>query len=253
MPFPPDHVADLISEVGFSRLEWHDEIGSTNATALERVAAGEEAGLVVGAEVQTAGRGRRGRSWHAPAGSSLTLSVLLRPALPQPTWPVLTLAAGVAVARAAAVFCAEDSVALKWPNDLLIDGVKAAGVLAESAAGAVVIGIGLNVDWRGVPRPDGVEATSLAEAAGTGVDRADALVALLRHLGAEFAAATVDPGGVVARYAPLCATIGSRVTALGAPGAKGVAIGVAPGGQLRIRTDAGRVVEVGSGEVEHLR
>lgn len=121
------------------------QTGSTNADLLEAARAGAAEGLVLVAEEQTAGRGRLGRTWSAPAGAALTFSVLLRPAGVPPTrlgWlPLLT---GVAVAAAVR---AETGVpaSLKWPNDVLVGERKLAGILAEAHSDAVVVGVGLNV------------------------------------------------------------------------------------------------------------
>ena len=248
--FPPEDLTDLplVREV-----VWHDEVGSTNALVAEAARDGAAEGLVVGAEHQTAGRGRRGRVWVAPPGSSLMCSVLLRPTLPQTSWPLLTLVAGVAVQRAVAAVLPGVSVALKWPNDLLVEGVKAAGILAETSGPAVVVGMGINTDWREVARPDGLVATSVAEHLDGPVDRGALLRGLLRALGEGYAAAQADPGGVVADYVPRCATLGTTVVALGVEGVDGTAVGLTPEGHLRIRTDAGREHVVAAGDVEHLR
>ncbi|WP_370327475.1 biotin--[acetyl-CoA-carboxylase] ligase [Euzebya sp.] len=253
---PPEALRrSLVADVPLvAAIGWHDEIGSTNAELLSRP--GAPTGTVLVADVQTAGRGRRGRTWHAPAGSSLMSSVLLRPSIPARTWPVLPLAVGTAVLEACRVVVDgmdPARLALKWPNDLLVDGVKAAGILVEASGDRVVAGMGINVDWRGVARPPEVQATSLAEAAGGDVDRwrllEVLLVALDRHLGL----AEADPGGVVGRYAPDCATVGVEVTAQGAAPIEGTAVGLTPEGHLRIRTRDGGDRVVAAGEVEHVR
>lgn len=244
----------LVADVPLvSAIEFHDVIGSTNGELLARTDAA--AGTVVIADVQTEGRGRRGRSWHAPAGSSLMLSVLVRPALAPATWPLLPLAVGSAVVEAARAVVDVDParLALKWPNDLLVDGVKAAGILVEVSSDRVVAGMGINVDWRGVPRPEGLRATSLAEAAATDVDRWQLLEVLLGSLDRHLDLAGVDPTGVVQRYAADCATIGVEVTADGAAPITGTAIGLTVDGHLRIRTADGDDHVVVAGDVEHVR
>ena len=130
------------------RVEVVPTAGSTNALVADRARAGEPAGLVVVAEEQTAGRGRLDRSWVSPPRAGLTFSVLVRPDLPPVHWPWLPLLAGLAVAEALRARAGVDAV-LKWPNDVLVDGRKACGVLAEvPAPGAAVLGIGLNVTTR---------------------------------------------------------------------------------------------------------
>ena len=182
----------------FSSVEWHDEIGSTNTELLDRARSGAPEGMVLIADLQTAGRGRRGRRWTAPPGTSLMMSVLLRPPpgpLPPTRAALVTLAVGLATADA----CEQVSGVrpqLKWPNDLVIAGPagrdaaggesavhdvvrhdrKLAGILAESIStqgllSALVVGMGLNTGWPEVPPELEGVATSLNLEAGTPVDR----------------------------------------------------------------------------------
>ncbi|HET9253301.1 MAG TPA: biotin--[acetyl-CoA-carboxylase] ligase [Candidatus Eisenbacteria bacterium] len=137
-------------------LERHPSLASTNDEALRRAEEGAPSGLVVFAETQTAGRGRQGRSWNDVAGASLAFSVVLRPTIPLPQYPLLAIAMACAVAEA----CEELSgtaFAVKWPNDVLLEGRKVCGVLAESrvpsavrvpggAGLALVVGAGVNVN-----------------------------------------------------------------------------------------------------------
>ena len=151
-----------------------EETGSTNADLLAEAQAGAREGLVLVAEEQTAGRGRMGRRWISPPRRALTFSVLLRPAVPAGLLSWVPLLAGVAVASALEYTAGVDA-RLKWPNDVLVDGAKIAGILAERWGSAVVVGTGINVlQQRGeLPVPT---ATSLlmarevgpAEARGTG-------------------------------------------------------------------------------------
>lgn len=146
-------------------LIYHRVIDSTNEEARRLAAAGSPEGTLVIAESQTAGRGRRGRRWVAPAGRCLLFSLLLRPALPPKRLFALTMAAGLAV-RGAIMDQLGLVPALKWPNDVYIAGRKAAGILVESAfAGQelefVVVGIGVNVNVR----PEELTRTALGSAA----------------------------------------------------------------------------------------
>src|SRR5262249_21713737 len=102
------------------RIEWHGEIDSTQRRARELASAGAEEGAIVVAETQTAGRGRLGRSWHSSPGKNLYFSIVLRPAIPPSTVPQLALVAGLAVARAIEAIGLHP--AIKWPNDVLLDG-----------------------------------------------------------------------------------------------------------------------------------
>ena len=141
-------------------------------------------GAVAVADVQTEGRGRLGRRWLAPAGTSLLVSILLRPRVDPARLPELTVVAGRACAEAIAeVTGLEPEV--KFPNDVLVGGRKVAGILAEASEGRVVLGVGVNVTQApGDLPPDArTPATSLAIEAGRTVDRAELLVALLDRLG----------------------------------------------------------------------
>ena len=142
-----------------------EETGSTNADLLAKARAGAGEGLVLIAEAQTSGRGRMGRRWISPPRRSLTFSVLLRPAVPAGLLGWMPLLAGVAVASAIRRTAGVDA-RLKWPNDVLVDGAKIAGILAERWSDAVVIGTGINVlQHRGeLPVPT---ATSLLVAQGS--------------------------------------------------------------------------------------
>src|SRR5215470_17590410 len=143
-----------------------EETGSTNADLLAEAQAGAGEGLVLVAEAQTAGRGRMGRRWISPLRRALTFSVLLRPAVPAGLLGWTPLLAGVAVASALERTAGVDA-RLKWPNDVLADGAKIAGILAERWGNAVVIGTGINVlqQRSELPVPT---ATSLLVAQGAG-------------------------------------------------------------------------------------
>ena len=171
----------------FSDVRWFAEVDSTNRVAADLVRAGAPDGLVVGADHQTAGRGRRGRTWDSRPNAALLVSVVLNPAP-----PLVTLAAGVAAAEACeAVACVD--VALKWPNDILLGDRKLGGILSELVAGAAVVGLGVNLGWA----PEG------AAKLGAEVDRDALLDAYLGALG--------GPGDVLARYRARCVTLGRSV------------------------------------------
>jgi BirA family transcriptional regulator, biotin operon repressor / biotin---[acetyl-CoA-carboxylase] ligase len=143
----------------------------------------EPEGAIAVAEEQSEGRGRLGRSWHAPAGTSLLFSLLLRPGVESSRLPELSLVAGGAVAEAIADVTGVDP-AIKFPNDVLIGGRKVAGVLAESSEGRVVLGVGINVNQTLEQLPSGAqtEPTSLQLVLGAPVDRALLLTAVLARL-----------------------------------------------------------------------
>ncbi|MDX1531042.1 MAG: biotin--[acetyl-CoA-carboxylase] ligase, partial [Rhodothermales bacterium] len=160
---------------------------STNAEALTWAADGAAEGALVVAEAQTAGRGRLGRTWEAAPGRNLLVSLVLRPALPPERLGLVPLAAGLAVAEAVEAAVPPLCPRLKWPNDLLLGGRKACGVLLEGRTGgrapsAVALGIGLNVNQTAFPDALAERATSLHLEAGRPVERAALLAALLERL-----------------------------------------------------------------------
>ena len=168
----------------FYRLAVLDEIDSTNAEAQRRAAANAPAGTLIFALRQTAGRGRRGRAWQSPPGN-LAFSLLLRPAMNAATAATLGFVAGLALAEAIdRLLPAGRSSRLKWPNDLLVDGRKLAGILLEAAAGGsgavdhLVIGVGVNI----LAHPDDLPypATDLLACGGT-ADAATVLAGFARH------------------------------------------------------------------------
>ena len=233
-------------------------IGSTNA-ALAAAAAEEDApeGAVLVAEHQEAGRGRLDRSWISPPRAGLTVSVLLRPDVPAARRGWLSLLTGVALAEAVSEV-ADVRASLKWPNDLLApDGAKLAGILAEAAGGAVVIGAGLNVSTRADELPDG--GTSLALVAGRTIDRGPVLLAYLRAFERRYrrwVAALGDPvvSELAADYLAWSSTVGTQVVVTMPDGStvEGTAEAVDWDGRLVLRT-AGGVLELSSGDVRHVR
>lgn len=256
MSIPPPLVASLVDGPSLvTAAQWHDRCASTNALAVEAAAAGAGEGLLILADEQTAGRGRHGRHWAAPAGTSLLLSLLLRPGVAPASVSLLPLLTGLVLAETVGRHLPDSDVALKWPNDLLVDGHKAAGILVEGAAGAVVVGVGVNVDWRGVERPaELVDAISLAEAAGADVDRWRLLAGFVGVFSRRYAQWQELPAVFLDGYRQRCATLGRqvRVTTLDGDAVEGEAEGIDRTGGLVVRT-AGGTVAVHAGDVEHLR
>ena len=152
----------------------------------QRLLDGAREGSVVATDEQTEGRGRLGRTWQAPAGSSLLFSIVLEPNMPSGRLPELSLMAGAAVAEALAAQ-ANVKATIKHPNDVLLGGRKLAGILAESAEGRVVLGIGVNVTQARDELPSDADppATSLA-LEGVHADRGELLAAILERLEAHY-------------------------------------------------------------------
>lgn len=215
--------------------EHHATLGSTNDRAASWLQEGAPHGAVVTADVQTAGRGRRGRSWESPPGRGLCVSLLLRPGpMPVPSrFGALGLAVGVGL-REGMPSAMRRSVELKWPNDLLVDGRKLAGILCEARwvgdEPEVVVGFGLNVHADSVPAPLRAQATSVAEhaPAGGAPGRAELLAGLL--VGLEGAIEPFLREGFAAvrdRYLPWCSVIGRAIEVGDASAPAGARGGVA--------------------------
>lgn len=141
----------LRSQLPGRRIEWHERIDSTMTEAARLAAAGAPSGTVIGAEEQTAGQGRHGRSWHSEPGSGLYVSIILRRQFTPTTLPVVTLALGLAVTEA--ILKATDLACdLRWPNDVLIQSKKCAGILTRLEGSAIIAGIGMNVNHSRFPK-----------------------------------------------------------------------------------------------------
>jgi BirA family transcriptional regulator, biotin operon repressor / biotin---[acetyl-CoA-carboxylase] ligase len=240
------------------RIERHASIGSTNDRARELLSEPDGDGAVVVADEQTAGRGRRGRSWESPPGRNLYVSVAIVPAIAAADAWRLGQATALAVAEAAGEVA---PVALKWPNDVVdTDGNKLGGLLIETIAEGdrlrgAVLGIGINVNWRRSEMPTDLRrsATSLADLAGAPVDREALLARLLDRLDGELAA--VEGGASpLERYRAHCSTIGATVEVEVAEGVvSGRALDLDETGALIVEEDGGRRHVVTGGEVTRVR
>jgi BirA family biotin operon repressor/biotin-[acetyl-CoA-carboxylase] ligase len=254
-PRPPLDLDRLTAPAGW-RVEVVESTPSTNAAVAERARTGEEPGLVLVTEHQTAGRGRLDRSWETPARSSLTFSVLLRPDVPPASWSWLPLLTGYAVQAALADRLPD--VALKWPNDVLVeedDWRKVCGVLCEVHPGGVVVGFGVNVTQAREELP--VEnATSLALCGAPDVRREDLIVACLRHLvvlHGDLMAGGTALEAVRAAYRSACRTVGMVVDLnTGGASRRVPAVGVDDEGRLIVHGESGEYA-VAAGDVVHVR
>ncbi len=262
-----EEIEDLKSPLA-TKVELHEEIGSTQERARERAREGAPHGTLVVSEVQTGGRGRLGRRWGSPAGG-LWMSLVLRPDVPAGVAARITQAAAVGVAKALREFGVEARI--KWPNDLLVDGRKICGILAESSVGNVpvaakkvgtgegrrvdfvVLGVGLNANLE--PQDLGVpdsEATTLRSELGHDVDLISLLRSLLSHLDFELGRIE-DFGAILDDWRALDCTLGERVRVRRfGETLEGVALDLGPEGELLLKTNDG-VVELFEGEVEQLR
>ena len=254
-PIDPAAAAAALADAERWRLEVVEEVASTNAVVAERFRAGAANGLVLAAEHQSAGRGRLGREWVAPPGSSLTVSFLLVPDnAPAERWPWLPLLAGIAAARAVRRVTSAE-VGLKWPNDVLVDDLKAGGILLERVEGrdgpGAVVGIGLNCSQTRTELPV-PGATSLALVTGEEIDRSALLAALCDALGTTYDRWLAGED-LRAAYLELCTTPGQQVR-VAVPGGEvvGEAVDVDEAGRLVVRTETGEK-HLGAGDVVHVR
>jgi BirA family biotin operon repressor/biotin-[acetyl-CoA-carboxylase] ligase len=250
------------------RVHVADVVDSTNLVVARAAREGAGPGTVAVAQRQTAGRGRRGRSWADVPGGNVALSIGV--AMPARGAGRLSLAAALALADVFGDLGLATS--LKWPNDvhLVVDGGprKAAGILLEALPAAtppvVVVGLGVDVDWRGVDRStldagevaaDWTSVAEAREAAGSSgdVDRDDLVVALVAAVESRRRQLAEAPDELLADYRTACATVGQRVRVdLGTRRVEGWATDVDASGALVVATDRGHEV-VTAGDVVHVR
>ena len=239
MPFDLEYVRQSWSHP----VSYFATIDSTMLEASRLAAAGCEQGTVVVADEQTAGQGRHGRHWHSEPNAGLYVSIVLRPALRADSLPVLTLALGLAaadaIAEATGITCD-----LRWPNDVMVEGKKVAGILVQLVESAAIAGIGVNVSHAKFPPEIAAEATSLRIVSNRPHSREQLLVALL---------------GAVNRYCRVLEGQGGRAAILGmfsqrssyarnkrvrveqgASTLEGITAGLDPSGFLIIRGDDGK-------------
>jgi len=233
---------------------------STNRIAFELGHAGEMEGAIVLAEEQSAGRGRAGRTWHSERAAGIYVTLLLRPKLAPVQAPLLTMMAGLS-AHAAVEAVTGLAVDLKWPNDLMIHGKKAGGILTEMHAEPglvrfVVVGIGLNVNQERFPGELAAIATSLRQETGKTQSRMELLVRLLREFESDYnrflregVAGVIQRFEVVSSYAH-----GKKVRVTnGTESYVGTTAGLGPEGLLQVEREDGRVVTVIAGDVAEAR
>ena len=258
-PRPPLDPDRLVVPGGW-RIEVEEATASTNAALTERVRSGEAPGFVLATEHQTAGRGRLDRVWDTPARSSLTFSVLLQPDVPPGDWPWLPLLTGYAVQAALADRLPD--VALKWPNDVLVDGAgsglgrKVAGILVErietDRGPMAVVGVGINVDQTLDELPVAL-ATSISLETGEPVDRTGLLGQVLGSLHG-LQGLIKDTHALRRAYADVCVTLG-RTVDVHLPGGdvrRGSALDIDGSGALVVGTEVGAFT-VAAGDVVHVR
>ena len=230
------------------------ETDSTNLWIKRLAKEGASEGTHALAEFQSAGRGRLGRSWEVPEGTSVMMSILLRPKFEPQYAPTLTLVMGMAVAKA--VKNLGFDVSIKWPNDVVVSHKKICGILTEMGVrdGKIdyaVIGVGINVNIREFPEEMADKATSLYLESGKEFDRSQ-IPGLVMEAFEEYYekfAATCDLSGLKEEYESILANYNQPVRVLAKEPYEGVARGITDGGELLVEKTDGTIVAVSAGEV----
>ena len=234
----------------------HKEIDSTNEEARRLSVQGQPEGLVICADSQSAGRGRRGRAWDSPCAENLYFSILLRPAFPAAQAPMLTLVMAYSVTRVIREKLGLPAF-IKWPNDVGIDGRKVCGILTEmhldgTRIADVIIGVGINVNQTDFRADIAHMATSLALQAKEPVDRQWLLQEILKDFQVQYEtfAKKGDLSFLQEAYNGLLANREQMVSVM-EPGQeyRGIALGVNERGELLVRRENGEVETVYAGEV----
>lgn len=270
---------DVVEKTRFHDVTWVAEIPSTNTELLERARRGALEGEVIIADLQTAGRGRRGRTWTAPAGTSLMMSILLRPPATalSPSDASLATSALALATRNAVAGLADVNLEIKWPNDLVVAAPfdhrleadigyrKVAGILTETliqnaSIDALVIGMGINTSWGVVPAELQSIATSLDVLSGSSIDRNALALDILKNLEIEYTS-LLRPNGkqqLLQEVKKHSGTLGKQVRVQLGTEPKihqivGRAVDLDGSGQLVLETENNEVQVVAAGDVEHLR
>ena len=230
------------------------ETDSTNLWIKRLAKEGASEGTLALAEFQSAGRGRLGRSWEVPEGTSVMMSILLRPKFEPQYAPTLTLVMGMAVAKA--VKNLGFDVSIKWPNDVVVSHKKICGILTEMGVrdGKIdyaVIGVGINVNIKEFPEEMVDKATSLYLESGKEFDRSQ-IPGLVMEAFEEYYekfAAACDLSGLKEEYESILANYNQPVRVLAKEPYEGVARGITDGGELLVEKTDGTIVAVSAGEV----
>lgn len=237
-------------------LYYHKQTGSTNIDAKKLAEEGAVHGTLVVADMQNAGRGRRGRSWQAPAGNNIYMSIALKPEFPPDRASALTLVMALSVAEAMQAVC-DGEYRIKWPNDIVLNGKKLCGILTEMSAETdyihyVVIGVGINVNQTEFPQELQETATSVFKETGKVISRAGLIERILMEFEKNYDhyLETLNLAGLMERYNALLINRGREVKVLDPKGEyTGIAEGITESGELRVKKSDGEVVLVYAGEV----
>ena len=234
---------------------YYPETDSTNIRIRHLGDEGAPHGTLAVADRQTAGRGRRGRTWESPGGSCIYMSILLRPDLAPEKAPMLTLVMACGVAEGI-MDCADVKVQIKWPNDIIVSGKKLAGILTEMSTQVdyinhVTVGVGINVNVQNFPE-EIQTATSLLSETGTQTKRAPVIAAVMKHFEENYKIfmQTEDMSGLMKKYSSLLVNQDREVLILEKDAEyKAYAEGINQKGELVVRREDGAVENICAGEV----
>ena len=237
-------------------IHYVDEVSSTNTLVKQLATEGKPQGTLAVAEFQSQGKGRRGRTWIAPKGKDIFMSLLLRPEIDPTKASMLTLVMGLSVAQTLNQLLGVKSQ-IKWPNDIVIEGRKICGILTEMIAGGenveyVVIGTGINCNAKEFASEGLVDATSLALVCGKDVERMPIIVAVMQQFETNYNEflKNEDLANLVDDYNQLLINRNSEVRICKADGSfTGVALGINERGELLVKDGNGKIQAIFTGEV----
>lgn len=237
-------------------VHFFDTLGSTNAQAKREAEDGAAHGTVVVADMQTAGRGRRGRDWVSPAGTNIYFTLILRPQIEPDRASMLTLVMAHSVARAIAQETGL-KCGIKWPNDIVVNGRKICGILTEMSAERdyihyVVIGVGINVGEQEFAAEIADKAASLNEECGRNIKRSALTARVMQCFEEDYECFldSQDLGGLLESYNRMLVNRDAQVCVLDPKGEfKGIARGINAAGELLVEREDGRMEQVYAGEV----
>lgn len=244
-------------------LHFYESIDSTNLRAKQAAEEGEGTGALFVADMQTAGRGRRGRSWDSPAGTNVYYTILLKPEFPAENAPMLTLVMALSVTKAIrrtleAMETTKDwNIGIKWPNDIVMSGKKVCGILTEMSMEQeyiqhIVIGVGLNIRVQEFPEELRDHAASIDEQCGGRISRSELVAVIMEEFEHDYEIflQTQDLTGLRDSYAEYLLNRDREVCVLDPKGEwRGIARGINGTGELIVERKDGTIVEVYAGEV----
>lgn len=235
---------------------YYDTVSSTNLQAKLSAENGAEEGTLIVADMQTAGRGRKGREWSSPPGTNLYFTLILKPDYEAELASVVTLVMGIAVAEGIRETCGVEA-GIKWPNDIVVNGKKVCGILAEMSVEReyvhyVVIGVGINVGEQEFPPEIAPTADSLYQECGRRVSRGELIVNVMKAFESNYRVLRNSRSfeGLTGKYNQLLVNRGRQVRVLDPKGEfQGLARGVNDNGELLVEREDGTVTAVYAGEV----